>query len=477
VVEAFSGILCVDELYQGELALLLAADPHAPDGDRLVGYPLVHGKIDSAMVENFLTRLRTAGINPAEVITDGSALYPSVLKTVWPTAAHQLCLFHESRKVTQTVQKALQAIRQSLPTPPPIGSRRLSGPLSDDPPSDNPDDPATVYWMARRARRALAVAKVHALVQQGLSIHAISRQTGLHRKTIRRYLKETPPIVDEGLLANGLPDLPPRPTLSAQRARYLKILPILQALAQQGLSRSAIARQVGLHRITVTRWLEEAALAAPTIRQEPPAAPPVVAVPPPPAPWESWEQVRQVREALQKQRFLFGRRPENLNAEERAQVADLLKSPIGPQLHVVRDFITEWYQLWQDESGQRRSRDEAQARFQRWRTRPDFLALPVLRRFFQRMTDSHFDQLSQFLRNPEWEATNDGAERAGRAFRHLQGPHFNFRHISTIEAALVVTTCHRQASILHPNSRLPNACTRGRKPRSLSASFSVAAPA
>ena len=40
VVANFSGILCVDEVYQGDLALLLAVDPAAPDGDRLVGYTL-----------------------------------------------------------------------------------------------------------------------------------------------------------------------------------------------------------------------------------------------------------------------------------------------------------------------------------------------------------------------------------------------------------------------------------------------------
>src|SRR5437879_7754485 len=41
VAAHFSGILCVDEVYQGELALLLAVDPAAPDGDRLVGYTLL----------------------------------------------------------------------------------------------------------------------------------------------------------------------------------------------------------------------------------------------------------------------------------------------------------------------------------------------------------------------------------------------------------------------------------------------------
>jgi hypothetical protein len=38
LVANFSGILCVDEVYQGDLALLLAVDPAAPDGDRLIGY-------------------------------------------------------------------------------------------------------------------------------------------------------------------------------------------------------------------------------------------------------------------------------------------------------------------------------------------------------------------------------------------------------------------------------------------------------
>jgi hypothetical protein len=51
----FSGILCVTEVYQGQLALLLAVDPAAPDGDRLVGYQLVHGRVDTAVVAGFLS--------------------------------------------------------------------------------------------------------------------------------------------------------------------------------------------------------------------------------------------------------------------------------------------------------------------------------------------------------------------------------------------------------------------------------------
>jgi hypothetical protein len=64
VVANFSGILCVDEVYQGDLALLLAVDPSASDGDRLVGYTLVPKtrEVDQSMVKAFVDGLRTAGI-------------------------------------------------------------------------------------------------------------------------------------------------------------------------------------------------------------------------------------------------------------------------------------------------------------------------------------------------------------------------------------------------------------------------------
>jgi hypothetical protein len=119
VVEEFSGILCVDEVYQDKLALLLAVDPATPDGDRLVGYELTHGRVERKDVEDFLSRLKRAGIEPEEVITDGSPLYPNSLKEVWPGAAHQLCLFHETRLVTAEIYKARGALRKVVPKPPP----------------------------------------------------------------------------------------------------------------------------------------------------------------------------------------------------------------------------------------------------------------------------------------------------------------------------------------------------------------------
>lgn len=99
LVSDFSGILCVDEPYQHDLALLLAVDPAAPEGDRLIGYQLVTETVEARTVEAFLRRLAAHGIVPEQVITDGFSLYPGALATVWPQAAHQLCLFHVTRRL------------------------------------------------------------------------------------------------------------------------------------------------------------------------------------------------------------------------------------------------------------------------------------------------------------------------------------------------------------------------------------------
>jgi hypothetical protein len=150
VVNQFLGILCVDEVYQHQLALLLAVDPAAAEGDRLVGYQLVHGSVKAADVERFLLHLKQLGLEPVEVVTDGSQLYPSVLAKVWPQAAHQLYLFHETRHVTRAVLKVIHTVRKNLPQPPPAPGVRSGGPLHNQPPGDDPTQPATQRWYWQR---------------------------------------------------------------------------------------------------------------------------------------------------------------------------------------------------------------------------------------------------------------------------------------------------------------------------------------
>ena len=55
-----------------------------------MGYTLLTNTkaVDQEAVQTFLKTLRAAGIQPDEVITDDSRLYPSALAEIWPTAVH-----------------------------------------------------------------------------------------------------------------------------------------------------------------------------------------------------------------------------------------------------------------------------------------------------------------------------------------------------------------------------------------------------
>jgi len=468
IASQFSGILCVDEVYQHDLALLLAVDPAAPEGDRLIGYQLVQGSVDATKVEGFLRRLAAQGIRPEEVISDGSSLYPGVLAAVWPQAAHQLCLFHETRRLSRAVQEVISQVRKTLPAPPPPPRYGWGGPVRSEPPPGDAADPAVQRWQERRERRAQGITMVRDLAAQGLSTRAIARQTGLHRRTVKGWLEAAPP---EQVV---IPASDPAPRRRRHR-RTPELLAQIRALAEQGLSSVAIAQQTGVHRVTVAAWLKQSAPPAPAA----PAAAPTQAAPPsagaaaapvplipavvaPPAPWESWEQVRQVREALKEHRFLLLRQPRTLRLEEQQQVAVLLDSPVGPTLGTAHRFLLDWWALWRDDQGHKRSLAEAQAQFLAWRTDATFAALAPLRRVQEQITEARFEHLSQFLRHPAWEATNNGAERGGRAFRHRQGPHFNLRQPSSIEAAFRVVAQQQRQAATAPAVQPAARCGRGR---------------
>jgi transposase-like protein len=400
IVESFSGVLCVDEVYQGALALLLAVDPGAPDGDRLVGYQLVHGAVDQATTAAFLRGLVAAGIDPDQVITDGSALYPSLLAEVWPRAAHQLCLFHETRRVTTAAAEVIRAVRKALPKPPPETRRTLGGRPRRRPPGPEATGAAAERWRWREATRLAGIRQAHELHDRGVSLRAISRQLGVTRRTVRGWLaREAPPGADD-------PDAQLGPPSAPQRAACDE---------------------------------------------------------PPPAPWVTWQQVREIAETLKRARFWLLRRPDHLTGEQQATLTVLLASPIGSDLQVVRDFLVDWYALWRDEGGRRRPLAAAWTRYQAWQANPVYAAIAPLRRVQESVDAARFGRLSHFLTNPAWEATNNGAERMGRAFRHLSAPHFTLRTTTAVDAALKVRACLHKQQGTQPVTALANRCSRGRR--------------
>jgi len=397
VIASFSGILCVDEVYQGKLALLLAVDPAAPDGDRLVGYALVPKGVDAADVKAFLARLKAAGIEPAEVITDDSTLYPPVLSEIWPTAAHQLCLFHTTRRVVEAVNDVVKHVRRTLPSPPPAKGLALGGRLRQTPPRSDEHDPAAERYRWCQARRVVGIAQAHALRPQIQSTRALARAVGVNQDTVRRWLQL--PLPDPATLAQAL----------------------------------------------------EAVGSAPSLE-------------PPPEPWRDWDQVRQIREDLRLNRTLFLRRPDHLSADEQQTLADLLASPAGAMLRVARAFLEEWFAIWRDEDGHRRSPAEAQRRYYAWRDDAAAAALVPLRKQQQHLDPEHFARLSVFLHHPEWEPTNNAAERGGRGFRHSQHPHFRLRNLQVIDADLKVHAyLQKERAGSTPLTRL-HQCQRGRQP-------------
>lgn len=404
VVEEFSGILCVDEVYQDQMALFVAVDPAAPDGDRLLGYQLTHGAVQPSDVEGFLAHLKELGIEPEEIITDGFSLYPKAISEVWPEAARQLCLFHETRAVTKAAQQVFfEALRQvpKVRFSPGTEKRHLLKGLPGKYPSSE-----------KLAAHQAAICRVFALREQGMTIMGIARQTGHSRHTVRKWLRGKAPkrVVEAEFSEEAL----------------------LLSLSPEELSEKLVVEDI----------------------------------PAPPDPWSSWYEVKRVREVLSESRYLLIRRPEHLDQEETDKLEVLFESPIGGPLRLVRAFLEDWYAIWRDKAGARRTLDEAHQRYDLWRSEVAYGELKPLARVQARFDAERFGKVFRFLEYEQWEATSNGAERTARAFRHLQGPHYNLRKPQTVGRAIESRAClFKQRKLREDHSPPPGRCTRGRKAR------------
>lgn len=359
----------------------------------------MEGTVDQATMAAFLTHLDEVGIDPDEVIPDGAAIYPPVLAQVWPKAAHQLCVFHETRRVTNAVLDVVKAVRKELPTPPSPVRLRLGGRRRHSEPDAAATDTATERWRWRIAQREMAFAQVHALRERGVSIRGIARTVGLNRRPVRAWLKQEKPDLEAPPKPGDLPGPEPESTS------------------------------------------------------------------PPPNPWENWDAVRSVQEDLRTACWLLVRRPDHLGVGEEARLNALRASPIGTDLRVARTFLIDWYAIWRDERGERRELAGARERYETWHTNPAYRGLAPLRRVQQAIDAPRFERLSPFLRDPSWEATNNGAERMGRTFRHHQHPRFNLRTTASIEEALKVRATLHRAAVTSPSPSFGTRTPRGRPSR------------
>jgi transposase-like protein len=123
VIERFSGTLCIDELHLGRFTLLLATDPIS---DLVVAFALV-SRNDKKHARQFLNGLKSWGLLPRVVVTDGSPLYPEVLAELWPHARHQLCVFHILKDVNKLVLKGVRRLARAMRRRGNAGRKRKRG--------------------------------------------------------------------------------------------------------------------------------------------------------------------------------------------------------------------------------------------------------------------------------------------------------------------------------------------------------------
>jgi transposase-like protein len=211
VLEHFSGTLCIDELHLGRFTLLLATDPLS---DLPVAFAVVD-KNDQDHMRRFLKNLKTWGLNPKVVVTDGSNLYPAVLADLWSDADHQLCVFHVIKDINKLILDAVRRLRNAMTRRGKAGRKKKRG---------------------RKGAKSKAAA-----ARRGLTLKQKAHFVFQHRHLIvkrRENLTES----ERGDLTRMLEYLPELSTLRRFADRIYWLFDTSKDLHQAGCRRSVIVR-------------------------------------------------------------------------------------------------------------------------------------------------------------------------------------------------------------------------------------------
>jgi hypothetical protein len=115
VLADFSGYLAIDEVYDGPFCILSVVDNRRYNrlAFRVLDHKPTHKDILTFLRE-FKAHLDERGLSMRGITTDGSSLYPRVLKKLWPEVRHQICQFHVLKEITKTVLHALAKLRKEM---------------------------------------------------------------------------------------------------------------------------------------------------------------------------------------------------------------------------------------------------------------------------------------------------------------------------------------------------------------------------
>lgn len=111
----FSSYLAIDEVYDGPFCIVSIVDNRRYN--RLAFGVLDHDPTHEdirACLREFKGQLNKRGRKVLGITTDGSSLYPEVLKELWPEVAHQLCEFHVLKEITKAILHALAKLRKAM---------------------------------------------------------------------------------------------------------------------------------------------------------------------------------------------------------------------------------------------------------------------------------------------------------------------------------------------------------------------------
>lgn len=114
-METFSGYLAADEVYDGPFCVLSIVDNRT--FQRLAYRVLEHDPTQEdirAFFGEFKVPLDARGLKVLGITTDGSPLYPVVLRDLFPGARHQVCEFHVLKEITKAVLHAVAKVRKEL---------------------------------------------------------------------------------------------------------------------------------------------------------------------------------------------------------------------------------------------------------------------------------------------------------------------------------------------------------------------------
>jgi transposase len=263
---------------------------------------------------------------------DRAGAYADGARQGAPDAVQVADRFHILANVGELLERVLGSRRTALREAATAVDRTLAQdqpPVMDNTATPGPSPGKRRVQQGREERRAQRLARYDAVIalhQEGHSHAAISRQTGLGRRTVRRYLR-----------AGAFPEraeAPARPTMLALYEAYLRARwtdgchnahQLWREIRSQGY-----AGQAANVRRYLARWRPEPGRPGPTVRQDQaddvPSNPPVRQPTPVPSP-------RQAR-------WLLLRAAETLTSDERAYRAALLDAE--PVVREVQQLVADF---------------------------------------------------------------------------------------------------------------------------------------